>query len=190
MGMTEIVFIALALSMDAFAAAVCQGLCLQNVRARDAAVVAGFFGGFQALMPLIGFSGGLHFGRIVGRYDHWIVFGLLSILGVRMILEARKPGSPEDCCEAELHLQQVFFLAVATSIDALAMGFTFALIPGLPIYSAVSLIGLITFLMSYLGVSLGSRLNAQYQTRAEIAGGLILIAIGAKTLLTHFGLFV
>lgn len=189
MGTTELILIALALAMDAFAAAVCKGLCTRDIRRKDAFVVAFFFGGFQAAMPLIGWRTGAVFEHAISAWDHWVVFGVLAFIGGRMIKEALNPCDGDEYCEPGLQLRELLFLSVATSIDALAAGFAFALLPGTSVIAAVAWIGSITFLLSYIGVMAGSRLNARFRTGAEIAGGAVLIAIGAKTLLEHLSLF-
>ncbi len=187
MGTTELILIAVALSMDAFAAAVCKGLGMTRIRQKDAFVIALFFGGFQALMPLAGWAAGMRFEESISAVDHWIAFGLLALIGSRMIREALDPARPPASRDEPLQLKEIFVLAVATSIDALAAGITFALIPGAGILPAVLLIGGTTFAFSYFGVAAGSRLGGRFQSGAELAGGIILILIGAKILLEHLG---
>lgn len=187
MGTVELILIAVALSMDAFAASVCKGLSMRRIRQKDALILAFFFGGFQALMPLIGWAAGLRFERSIAGLDHWVAFGLLALIGGRMIREALDSEKPVSCTDEPLPLREVLLLAVATSIDALAAGITFALIPGTRILRAVLLIGCITFGLSYIGVVMGTRLGARFKTGAELSGGVILILIGAKILLEHLG---
>ncbi|HCU08564.1 MAG TPA: hypothetical protein DF480_06350 [Clostridiales bacterium] len=187
MGTTELILIAVALAMDAFSAALCKGLSMRQVRRKDALVIAGFFGGFQALMPLAGWYAGLRFESSIAAVDHWIAFGLLALIGGRMILEALRPAQPATKCDDPLRLKEVLLLAIATSIDALAAGITFALLPGTRILPAVLLIGAITFGLSYIGVAAGSRLGTHFKVKAELAGGSILILIGTKILLEHLG---
>ena len=162
---------------------------MQAIRKKDAAVIAVCFGGFQAAMPLIGWRAGLAFEQAISSWDHWIVAGVLTVIGARMIKEAFNPPSLETRCEASLRISDVLFLAVATSIDALATGFAFALVPETPIAQAAAWIGGITFSLSYAGVIAGSRLNNRFRKSAEFAGGAVLIAIGAKALLEHLQFF-
>jgi putative Mn2+ efflux pump MntP len=187
MGTTELILIAIALSMDAFAASVCKGLSMKQVRWKDAWIIAMFFGGFQALMPLIGWYAGLRFESAIAAVDHWIAFGLLALIGGRMISEALRQDQPAARSDDVLRLKEVLLLAIATSIDALAAGVTFALLPGTRILQAILLIGAITFVLSYMGFTAGSRLGARGKRGAELAGGVILILIGVKILLEHLG---
>jgi len=187
MGTAELVLIAVALSMDAFAASVCKGLSMKQIRRKDALIIAVFFGGFQALMPLAGWYAGLRFEESIAAVDHWIAFALLALIGGRMIREALDPAGPAACGDDPLRLKEVLVLAVATSIDALATGITFALLPGTRILRAVLLIGAVTFGFSYVGFSAGGRLGIRYKFGAELTGGIILILIGGKILLEHLG---
>lgn len=184
MGLIELMLIAAGLSMDAFAVALCKGLGMRKLNYRNAAVIALFFGGFQGLMPLIGWSLGRQFERYITGVDHWISFFLLALIGGKMIYEARKPE--------EVHLDEVQFpdykelliLALATSIDALAVGITFAFLQ-VSILPAVLLIGTITLLLSFGGVAIGNRFGLKYKSKAEMAGGFVLVLIGLKILLEH-----
>ena len=180
----ELFVIAVGLSMDAFAVSICKGLAAKNVR-REQPVIAGlYFGGFQALMPLAGYLLGSRFQSMIQRVDHWIAFVLLALIGANMVRESRG--------EAE-HLDDSFTpgtmlpLAVATSIDALAVGVTFAFL-NVRIIPAAALIGVTTFALSAIGVRLGSVFGARYQARAELAGGIVLILMGVKILLEHTGI--
>ena len=190
MGTAELILIAVALSMDAFAASVCKGLCMKQIRRKDALIIALFFGGFQALMPLTGWYAGLRFESSISAVDHWIAFGLLALIGGRMVREALSPDEgPSSCSNAPIKLKEILILAVATSIDALAAGITFALLPGTPILRAILLIGANTFTLSYTGDAAGSRLGSRCRFGAELAGGVILILLGTKILLEHSGFF-
>lgn len=195
--MLEIFFIAIGLSMDAFAAAICQGLgmkCLggakRNTKYKTASVVALFFGGFQALMPLIGYLAGMSFEEKIKAYDHWIAFVLLGIIGGKMFWEGFRPEKEDCSCKVDngLNVKQLFTLAVATSIDALAVGVSFAFL-NYDITSSVILIGVTTFILSFIGVIIGNRFGAKYKNKAEMAGGIALVFIGLKILLEHLEIF-
>ena len=181
----ELFILALGLSMDAFAVSICKGLSLGKIRARHMCIAGAWFGGFQALMPLIGFYLGRFFADLVTAYDHWIAFALLLVIGGKMLWEVFT-GSEEDNVDAAMDAKSMFGLAVATSIDALAVGVTFAFLD-VAILPAVLFIGAVTFLCSALGVKMGSVFGAKYQTKAEICGGLALILIGLKILLEGLG---
>ncbi|MBR0026656.1 MAG: manganese efflux pump, partial [Clostridia bacterium] len=184
MGFIELLLIAVGLSMDAFAVALCRGLNMRKINYRHAVIVALFFGGFQALMPLIGFLVGTQFEQYIVSVDHWIVFALLLFIGGKMICEAvRGEEDDEGNCD-QLNLKQLFIMAIATSVDALAVGISFAFLR-MKIAGPVTLIGMTTFLLSFFGVVLGNRFGSKYQKKAEIAGGIILILIGTKILLEH-----
>lgn len=187
MGLLELFILAVGLSMDAFAVAICKGLATQKVRLKHLVIAGAWFGGFQALMPLIGYILGNTFEKYVTSFDHWIAFLLLGGIGINMIKEAfSKEESTTDC---DFGIKTMFLMAVATSIDALAIGITFALLPDVNILAAVSFIGIITFIFSAVGVRIGSIVGGKYKSRAEIAGGAILIILGAKILLEHLGVF-
>ncbi len=185
MGWIELILLAVALSMDAFAVAVCKGLALKKVNVGQMALVGLWFGGFQALMPVIGFGLGAQFRDTIASVDHWIAFGLLAIIGIGMIREA--VSGPDEAESASLSVKNMFLLAVATSIDALAVGVSFAFL-NVQILFAASLIGVITFLLSAVGVKVGSVFGGKYQSRAELAGGVLLILLGTKILLEHLGI--
>lgn len=187
MSVIELVFIAIGLSMDAFAVSVCKGLAMTKINGRHTLIIALFFGGFQAAMPLIGWFAGLRFERYITNLDHWIAFLLLALIGGRMIHEALKKDEEILQGSSILNIKELFILAIATSIDALAVGITFALLPDTNIASAVILIGLTTFGLSCVGVVIGHRFGAKYKSRAELAGGVILVAIGAKIFFEHMG---
>lgn len=187
MGVWELLLIALGLSMDAFAASLCRGLGLKERNPRHAAVIALFFGGFQAVMPLLGWLLGKQFEGYITLVDHWIAFGLLLFIGGQMICEVfQKDTCPNEDGE-NLNIKALFFLAVATSIDALAVGITFACLQ-VSILPAVSLVGVVTFVLSYVGVFIGHRCGARLKAKAELAGGIVLILIGTKILLEHLHL--
>ena len=184
MGMMELFFIAVGLSMDAFAVAVCKGLALRKVSLGQMALVGLWFGGFQALMPLAGYFVGVQFKEQITAIDHWIAFALLAIIGGNMIRESL--SKEEECPDASLSVKVMLPMAVATSIDALAVGVSFAFL-SVNIGAAVSFIGVITFALSMVGVKVGSLFGAKYKSKAELAGGIILILMGLKILLEHLG---
>ncbi len=183
MSLFELILIAVGLSMDAFAVSVCKGLSLKELKPRHGAVVGLYFGGFQALMPVIGWLLGFRFERFITGVDHWIAFLLLSAIGVGMIRDVKKAEELDD----DLSFRAMLLLAIATSIDALAVGITFAFL-SVRILPAAGLIGLTTFLLSALGVYIGHVFGLKYKAKAELAGGVILIFIGLKILLEHLGI--
>lgn len=184
MGIWELLTTAAALSMDAFAVAMCKGLSVKKVRIGNALTVGVYFGGFQALMPLIGFFLGSAFKSLIESVDHWIAFGLLALIGGNMIREALSSDNEELDCS--FCFKSMFPFAIATSIDALAVGVGFAVID-VSIIPAVSFIGVITFVLSTLGVYLGNIFGAKYKSKAELLGGIVLILMGLKILLEHLG---
>lgn len=181
MSLLELFLIAVGLSMDAFAVSVCKGLSLQKLGVRHAVLVGLYFGGFQALMPVLGWLLGYRFEHVIVSVDHWIAFVLLSLIGLGMIRESRSKSEELD---DDLGLRTMLLLAVATSIDALAVGVTFAFL-SVRILPAAGLIGVTTFLLSALGVYIGHVFGLRYKAGAEFAGGVILILIGLKILLEH-----
>lgn len=185
MGIAELFLLAVGLSMDAFAVAVCKGLALKKVNFKQMALVGLWFGGFQALMPIIGYFVGVQFKDAITAVDHWIAFGLLALIGGNMIREAFS-GEDEEA-DASLSFKKMLPLAVATSIDALAVGVSFAFLD-VNIGIAASFIGVVTFVLSTIGVKVGSLFGAKYKSRAELAGGIILILLGTKILLEHLGI--
>lgn len=186
MGLLELFILAVGLSMDACAVSICKGLATCKVKTKHMVITGLWFGGFQALMPFIGFVLGTTFEKYVTKIDHWIAFILLGAIGVNMIKESfSKEESSADC---DFGFKTMLIMAIATSIDALAVGITFALLPDVNIIAAVSFIGVITFLLSAIGVRLGSVFGARYKSKAEFAGGAILIILGAKILLEHLGI--
>lgn len=186
MDILELLLIAVGLSMDAFAVSVCKGLSVQRLRPRHYLLTGAWFGGFQALMPTIGFLLGSTFDQYINAFDHWIAFVLLALIGGNMVKESfSEDGEQHD---DSFDLRTMFLLAVATSIDALAVGVTFALLPDVHIAAAVSLIGVTTFLLSAVGLRAGNVFGLRYKARAELAGGVILILLGLKILLEHLGI--
>ena len=188
MGFLELLLLALGLSMDAFAVSVCKGLSMKKAGLREGAVCGIWFGGFQALMPVIGFFLGTLFADAIKAFDHWIAFGLLAIIGINMLKEAFAPD--EDGCNADLSFKGMLFMAIATSIDALVVGISLAMAGNVNIFNAVLLIGVTTFLLSAAGVKIGNVFGSRYEKGAQIAGGVILILLGVKILLEHLGVLV
>lgn len=170
--------------MDAFAVSVCKGLAMPKCTFKKAAIVGLWFGGFQALMPAIGYVLGAQFQEAIASIDHWIAFVLLALIGGNMIHEAL--DNDEEEADASLNVKTMFLLAVATSIDALAIGITFAFLK-VNIIPAVCFIGIVTFIISFAGVKIGNVFGARYKNKAEIVGGIILILLGLKILLEHLG---
>ena len=188
MGIGELLLLAVGLSLDAFAVSVCKGLALRRATFQAEITCGVWFGGFQALMPLIGFFLGTLFAVAIQAVDHWIAFGLLAIIGVNMLKEAL--FHEEECgCEnsADLSVKTMFVMAVATSIDALAVGISLAMVGNVNIFFAVTMIGICTCLLSMLGVKIGNVFGSRFEAKAEIAGGVILILLGLKILLEHLG---
>ena len=178
------------LSMDAFAVSICKGLSMRKVNKKQCLVIGLFFGGFQALMPFIGWVLGSQFEQYITSIDHWIAFILLGFIGGKMVVEAIR--EKDEAVEVEkmdppLDLKEMFILAIATSIDALAVGITFAFLQ-VPIVEAISIIGITTFVISVIGVYVGNFFGNRYKKKAELAGGMILILIGLKILLEHLGI--
>lgn len=184
MDLIELFLIAVGLSMDAFAVSVCKGLAMPKCTFKKAAIVGLWFGGFQALMPAIGYILGAQFQEAIASIDHWIAFVLLALIGGNMIHEAL--DNDEEEADASLDVKPMFLLAVATSIDALAIGITFAFLK-VNIIPAVCFIGIVTFIISFAGVKIGNVFGARYKNKAEIVGGIILILLGLKILLEHLG---
>ncbi len=184
MGFVELFLLAVGLSMDAFAVSICKGLAMEKVTLKQMLIVGAWFGVFQALMPTIGYFLGATFQQYITAIDHWIAFFLLGLIGGNMIREA--VSGEEETADASLGFRTMLVLAVATSIDALAVGITFAFLI-VNLLRAVLLIGVTTFLISLVGVKLGSIFGNRYQAKAELAGGIILILLGIKILLEHLG---
>ncbi|MGG5460634.1 manganese efflux pump MntP family protein [Clostridium sp. B9] len=204
MGFLSIFLTGIGLAMDAFAVSVAKGITLSKIRIKDALKVAFFFGGFQAIMPLIGWGAGIYFADYIKAFDHWIAFILLSFIGGKMLLEAIKERREEGDIsietneiikeelaikrdKEELSAKSLTILAIATSIDALAVGVSFAFL-GISIFKSIIIIGIITFVLCFIGVLIGEKLGDIFKNYAEIIGGIILILIGLNILLEHTGL--
>lgn len=186
MSLIGLFLIAVGLSMDAFAVSICKGLALKKISLKNVATVGLWFGGFQALMPFIGYILGSQFERYITAIDHWIAFALLVLIGLSMIKESLSKN--EECADASLSFRTMAGLALATSIDALAIGVTFAFLQ-VAIIPAVLFIGVTTFVFSAAGIKIGNVFGARYKSKAELAGGIILVLMGIKILLEHLGLF-
>lgn len=184
MSFFDIFLIAVALSMDAFAVSICKGLSVKKVKAKHILTVGVYFGGFQALMPALGFLLGFKFESFITSVDHWIAFVLLALIGGSMIKEAL--GKDEEQVDDSFSVKTMLPLAVATSIDALAVGISFAFL-GVDIVTAALFIGITTFVLSGVGIVVGNVFGAKYKSKAELAGGIVLILIGLKILLEHLG---
>ena len=188
MGFFELFLLGVGLSMDAFAVSVCKGLAMKKATLKNQMTCGLWFGGFQALMPLIGFFLGAMFADAIKSFDHWIAFGLLALIGANMLKEALEKDC--DCCEehdADMSVKTMFVMAVATSIDALAVGISLAMAGDVNIWAAIALIGVTTCVLSALGVKIGNIFGSRYEKKAEFAGGVILILLGLKILLEHLG---
>jgi putative Mn2+ efflux pump MntP len=185
----ELFLMGVGLAMDAFAVSICKGLGMSKVNKKQVAIIGLFFGGFQALMPFIGWLLGSRFEQYITNIDHWVAFVLLAFIGGKMIVEALG-AKEEDTVEeydAPLKIKELFVLAVATSIDALAVGITFAFLK-YPIIEAITIIGITTFIISVAGVYVGNFFGSKYKSKAELAGGSILVLLGLRILLTHLGI--
>ncbi|MBQ5865764.1 MAG: manganese efflux pump [Oscillospiraceae bacterium] len=186
MGFWELLLLAIGVSMDAFAVSVCKGLSMSRSGLKESAICGAWFGGFQALMPLIGFFLGTLFAEAIEAFDHWIAFGLLAIIGANMLKEAFSKEE-EGCCGCDLSFKTMLVMAIATSIDALAVGISLAMAGNVNIWLAILLIGFTTFSFSGLGVKIGNVFGSRFEQKAQIAGGVILILLGLKILLEHLG---
>ena len=186
MEITEIILISLGLAMDAFAVSVCKGLSMKKMNWKKAIIIGLWFCIFQAGMPAIGYILGSKFEHLIVSIDHWIIFALLSFIGIKMIKESFRKDS--ENCNDDIRFKTMFVLALATSIDALAVGITFAFLE-INIVLAVLMIGMITWIISIWGVRIGNRFGDKYENKAEFAGGVILILIGIKILLEHLQIF-
>ncbi len=185
MGFGELLLLAVGLSMDAFAVSVCKGLSVKKAGLKECSICGSWFGSFQALMPLAGFFLGTLFAEAIEAFDHWVAFGLLAIIGINMLKEAFSKGCDCESNNADLSVKTMFLMAVATSIDALAVGISLAMAGDVNIAVAVILIGVITFLLSALGVKIGNIFGNRFEKKAQVAGGVILILLGVKILLEH-----
>lgn len=198
MGLIELFILSVGLSMDAFAVSICKGLAMRKVTLKECSKVGIYFGGFQALMPLVGFILGVQFKDYITSIDHWIAFVLLGFIGFNMIKESREDDNDEDSIvnlseaavdeDDVLGFKNMIMLAIATSIDALAVGVTLAFLQ-VDIIPAVLFIGIVTFVLSMIGVKVGNIFGSKYKSKSEFVGGLILILIGFKILLEHLGMF-
>ena len=189
MGFAELLLIAISLSMDAFAVAVCKGLNMSKINYKHGVIIALFFGAFQALMPLLGWLLGTRFDHYIVDFDHWVAFFLLGFIGGKMVYEAIEGTAETKDKDADgLDIKELLILSIATSIDALAVGITFAILPNTNIWISITTIGIATFVISFAGVLIGNRFGVKYKSRAELFGGVVLILIGLKILLEHLGI--
>ena len=185
MGFGALFILGIGVSMDAFAVSICKGLAVKQARLKECATCGLWFGGFQALMPLVGFFLGALFYDAIAAFDHWIAFGLLALIGCNMLKEAFEKC---DCCEehnSDMGFKTMFVMAIATSIDALAVGISLAMAGNVDIWAAIACIGLTTGIFSAIGVMIGNIFGAKFEKKAEVAGGIILILLGLKILLEH-----
>lgn len=187
MGIIEIILLGISLAMDAFAVSICKGLAMKKATLKNAVIVGLWFGGFQALMPTLGYFLGSAFAEYIVEFDHWIAFVLLALIGGNMIKESMSDEGDSCSASGSLAFRGMLVLAIATSIDALAVGVTFAFLH-VNLVLAVTLIGVITFAIAFAGVKLGAIFGTKYQSKAELAGGVILVLIGLKILLEHTGI--
>ncbi len=184
MGFVELFILAVGLSMDAFAVSICKGLSMSRMKWKNAVLAGVYFGGFQAGMPLIGYLLGVQFENMITSVDHWIAFILLSLIGGNMIKESM--GEAEEMDE-DFAFKTMVLLAIATSVDALAVGVTFAFL-NVNILIAVTLIGITTFAFSFAGIKIGNVFGCKYKSKAELAGGIVLVIMGIKILIEHLGI--
>ena len=185
MGIIELILLSIGLGMDAFAVSVCKGISMKKMNWKKACIIGLYFGGFQAIMTVIGYFFGSSFESIITNIDHWIAFILLAIIGAKMIQEASQ--KEEEEYNEDISVKTMIVLSIATSIDALAVGITFAFLK-VNLLLAITLIGTITFILSVIGTKIGNRFGDKYKSKAELAGGIILIIIGLKILLEHIGI--
>lgn len=184
----EAFLLGIALSMDAFAVSICKGLCMKKVNIKQALIIALFFGGFQALMPLLGYLLANSFAVYIESIDHWIAFVLLAFLGGKMIFDVIRGGDDDACeCGKPFSIKEIFVMAIATSIDAAAAGIALAM-DGANIWLNISFVGVVTFVMCIGGVFIGNKFGTRFKDKATLAGGIILILIGVKILLEHLGI--
>lgn len=185
MGYLEIFLTGIGLAMDAFAVSICKGIQMPKLKKLNVIIIAIFFGGFQMLMPLIGWLLGSQLVQYIGAFDHWIAFALLAFIGGKMAIESFKKDDDCECTgtEDKLNIKELFLLAIATSIDALAVGITFSLYPDTNIVSSIAIIGAVTFIICSAGVVIGNKFGAKFKSKAELAGGIVLVGIGIKLLI-------
>ena len=191
MGIMELLILAVGVSMDAFAVSICKGLAIKRATVKSCMTCGAWFGGFQALMPTVGFFLGALFAEAIQAIDHWVAFLLLAIIGINMLKEVFEKEECCCCCEeqnADLSVKTMFVMAVATSIDALAVGISLAMAGNVNIWTAALFIGLCTFSFSAAGVKIGNVFGARFEKKAQLAGGVILILIGLRILLEHMGI--
>lgn len=185
MGLVELLLLSVGLGMDAFAVSVCKGISMKRMNWKKACIIGSYFGGFQALMPMLGYFLGSTFESVITNLDHWIAFGLLAIIGGNMIKDAFSKEC--DSFDDDVSFKAMIVLAIATSIDALAIGITFAFLK-VNLILAISMIGVITFILAIVGTKVGNRFGDKYEKKAELVGGVILILLGIKILLEHMGI--
>ncbi len=185
MGLTELLLLAVSLSMDAFAVSICKGLSMKKATVKAGVICGVWFGGFQAIMPLVGYFLGTMFAAAIEAVDHWIAFGLLAVIGINMLKEAF--GSECEAHDADLSAKTMFVMAIATSIDAMAVGISLAMAGNVNIFLAIALIGTVTFGLSAVGVKVGNVFGSRFERPAQASGGIILILLGLKILLEHLG---
>ena len=186
MGFVELLFLAIGLSMDAFAVSICKGLSMKKASLKASATCGVWFGGFQALMPIIGFFLAMTFADAIRAFDHWVAFGLLAVIGINMLKEAFSKEC--DSCEdknADLSFKTMLVMAIATSIDAMAVGISLAMAGDVNIWTAALLIGVTTFAFSAVGVKIGNVFGSRFEKKAQAAGGMILVILGIKILIEH-----
>lgn len=188
MGIGELLLLAVGLSMDAFAVSVCKGLAMKKATLKAELTCGVWFGGFQALMPTIGFFLGALFAEAIEAFDHWVAFVLLAIIGANMLKEAFSKEEEAGENDADMSVKTMFIMAVATSIDALAVGISLAMAGNVNIFMAAVLIGICTCVLSAIGVKIGNVFGSRYEKKAQMAGGVILILLGLKILLEHLGI--
>lgn len=182
MGLLENIFIAIGLAMDAFAVSVCKGLSMKKMNWKKAIIIAMYFGFFQMIMPIVGFIIGTSFSELLEKIDHWVAFILLDFIGIKMIKEAY---CKQETINDNIDVNTMLILALATSVDAMAVGITYAFLEVTNVWVSFALIGAITFVLSLIGVKIGNKFGAKYGNKAEIFGGMILIFIGIKILIEH-----
>ena len=187
MGFVELLLLSVGLGMDAFAVSVCKGISMKKMNWKKACIIGLYFGGFQALMPVLGYFLGSTFESVISNLDHWIAFGLLAIIGGNMIKDAFSKEC--DSFDDDVRFKAMIVLAIATSIDALAVGITFAFLK-VNLILAISMIGVITFILAIVGTKVGNRFGDKYEKKAEFVGGVILILLGIKILLEHMGILI
>jgi len=184
MGYLEIFLTGIGLAMDAFAVSICKGIQMPELKKRRIFMIALLFGGFQMLMPLIGWLLGTQLVQYISAFDHWIAFALLAFIGGKMAFESFKKDNECECkCDYHFDLKELLLLAIATSIDALAVGITFSLYPDINIASSIGIIGAVTFVICSVGVVIGNKFGAKFKSKAELIGGIVLVGIGVKLLI-------